>query len=150
MPESLLAYLIIVGLALLATLPSFHLVKENEVLIIERLGKYHRSIHKAGIIFLIPLFERSVERFSTQPFFVAKKIKRQEHISHELLVSYKIQVFDEMLYTYGSLDAVMTIHNYHIEALKTGLTKQEIHDELLNYAIEYGFKILDIYYNNWK
>jgi len=148
MPPALTITLIFVGLALLITLPSFQIIKENEMAIVERLGKYQKTITEPGIHVMMPFIERIIERIPTKPFYVTKKIKKQENINQSLIITYKINVFDEMLYTYSAIDCVMEVHKFVIEALKEQMDPNEITDQLLTYTKQFGFDLLEIKYDN--
>jgi regulator of protease activity HflC (stomatin/prohibitin superfamily) len=148
MPPAITITLIFVGLALLITLPSFQIIKENEMAIVERLGKYHKTIKEPGIHIMMPFVERIIERIPTEPFYISKKIKKQENIHQPLIITYKIEVFDEMLYTYSAIDCVMEVHQFVIEALKEQMDPDDITDQLLTYTHQFGFNLIEIKYNN--
>ena len=76
MPEFITVALLVIGLLILILFPSVLLVKENESVLIERLGKYSRTIETPGIYFLLPFIDRAVEHISHDPFFVSKKVKK--------------------------------------------------------------------------
>ncbi|MFA6800523.1 MAG: SPFH domain-containing protein [Acholeplasmataceae bacterium] len=129
-------------------LPSFLYVKENEIVIIERFGKYQHSIETPGIYYLIPFIERAVQRVSKNDFYINKKIKKQEGIDQKIIVTYHIKVFDEMLFVYASLDSVKTVHTFLIQTILTKMDHAIALEEIKTYAKQFGFEILEIIYNN--
>ena len=150
MPFEVTITLIFVVFALLIAIPSFHFIKEDEMAIVERLGKYYKTIQEPGIHITMPFVERIIERIPTKPFYVTKKIKKQKNIARNIIITYKINVFDEMLYTYSALDCVKEVHQFVVQALIEQMDYNEITNHLLNYTKQFGFDILEINYDNQK
>lgn len=148
MTELEISILIITGLLILILLPSFLLVKEDEVVIIERLGKYLKTIENPGVYFLIPLIDRSIEKFSKSPFFVSKKVKVKKGFEGVTIITYKIKVVDEMLFVYGSLDSLDTVHDFYVQSKSLDNQADDLVDEVKAYALQFGFEVLDIINNN--
>ncbi len=148
MSPSLTLALIILGLILLITFLNFHVHKDNHIAIVERLGKYFKTIDKPGIYFLFPLVDRIVEEFSTESFFVSKRINQQDNQTLPKIITYRIKVIDPMAYTYNSLDAVQMIHDYITQTLLLDMDRSLVFDEAVKYAEQFGVELQYIEYNN--
>ncbi len=148
MPPSIAIFLIILGLLLFILLLNFHIHKPNEIAVVERFGKFHRLINKPGVYFLYPMIDRIVESYSTDPFFVSRKIKVQQGIPEPMLITYKIKVIDPMNYTYNSLDAVKMIHDYITQTIIAQMNRTEVFEDAKLYATQFGVELLYIEYNN--
>jgi len=90
---SLLAFILLIGLCIYS---SFLIVNSDEIAIIERFGKYHKTL-KRGVHFLIPIFERVVGLDKTGEHDFTYKIK-----NNDSLLSIKIvyEVLNHGVYFY--------------------------------------------------
>jgi regulator of protease activity HflC (stomatin/prohibitin superfamily) len=143
MPDAVTIILLFAGLTLLLMLPNIKLVREDEVMIIERLGRFHKLLDQPGIYFIVPLLDRNIQTVSLKKQHIKKKLSIKlnddEMQSHE--VSYDMTITDPKTYVYASFDSNDTIHTYIKEALEAHMDMNEIIVETIDYAKTYGFLI---------
>lgn len=144
MTEFEIAIAILSLLIIIILLPSLLLVKADEQVLIERLGKYHKIINDPGIYFMIPFIDRVITKVSSQPYFVSMK-RKTKHTIH----TYKIEVFDLMLYTYQTLDPIKEIHHFISLTLDEGKSLSEIEFMLEGYTQQFGINISSIVVDNF-
>ena len=143
--EIITAIIVMFALVLIIMIPSFKIVRQNEVMFIERFGKFHRILDQPGIYFIIPLIDRNIETVSLEEMHFDKKLKyKDEETIKYIEVSYDMQVFEPKTFVYGSLDAKETIHQYIIESILNQIDKEEIIVETIDYAKTYGFHIRNL------
>jgi regulator of protease activity HflC (stomatin/prohibitin superfamily) len=124
MPELIgvlvLLFLIVVFLSL-----NLRIVKEDEVIIVERFGKFNRIIKEVGIYFLIPFVDRPIEHLSLKPRTDSFKDSK-----NNIMFEFTFQITDPYLYTYAHLDAYkkmkelivqnhLSNHQMNLEELKS-------------------------------
>jgi regulator of protease activity HflC (stomatin/prohibitin superfamily) len=143
MPDVLTIILLFAGLTLLLMLPNIKIVREDEVMIIERLGRFHKLLDRPGVYFLVPLVDRNIQTISLKKQHIKKKLNIQinedEIQSHE--INYDMIITDPKTYVYASFDSNDTIHTYVKEALEAKMENSEIISETIDYAQAYGFLI---------
>ncbi len=71
--EIITAILVMFALVLVIMIPSFKIVRQHEVMFIERFGKFHRMLDQPGIYFIIPLIDRNIETVYLEEMHVHKK-----------------------------------------------------------------------------
>lgn len=147
MTEFEIAISILSILLIIILLPSLKIVKINERLLIERLGKYNKTIETPGIYFIIPLVDRVITKIPVDAFFVSKK-RKTNHVVN--IHTYKIEVFDIMLYTYQALDPINDIHQFISKALDEGRILSDIEFLLEGYTQQFGINVLSITIDNIK
>jgi|GEM_PF-740840 len=146
MPKEIItAILVMFALLLIIMIPSFKIVRQNEVMFIERFGKLHRMLDQPGIYFIMPLIDRNIETVSLDTVHVHKKAKYRvdEEIKY-IDINYDMQVFDPKTFVYASLDAKETIHQYIVDSVIAEIDKDEIIEETIDYAETYGFHIRNL------
>ncbi len=139
------AILVMFALLLIIMIPSFKIVRKNEVMFIERFGKLHRILDQPGIYFIMPLIDRNIETVSLDTVHVHKKAKYNvdEHLKI-VEINYDMQVFDPKTFVYASLDAKETIHQYIIDSMISEIEMDELIEETIDYAESYGFHISNL------
>ena len=144
MTEFEIAIAILSVLIVIILLPSLLLIKVDEQVLIERLGKYHKTINEPGIYFMIPFIDRVITKVSSKPYFVSMKRKAKQTIH-----TYKIEVFDLMLFTYQALDPIKEIHGFILQTLDEGKNLSEIEFMLEGYTQQFGINVLSITIDNF-
>ena len=145
MPDALTITLLFTGLILLLMLPNIKIVRKNEVMIIERLGRFHKLLDKPGIYILVPLLDRNIQTVNLNKKHIKKKLTLIENETKTVVeISYDMIVKDVKTFVYASLDSNETIHIYIKEALEAGMSTKEIIVEVTDYALTYGFAIENI------
>lgn len=139
--DILVSLLILLGLTLLVIIPNIKIVRADEVSIIERLGKYLKTLEGPGIFFIVPLIDRSVEVIHLGKKTLKATIQMNEENQLTYQVTYLIK--DPKAFCYITLDAekdfkkdlndLFLAENYALITLT-----------LLNeYAEPYGIEIID-------
>ena len=142
MTDAIDAIFVIIGLVILFLLPNFKLVKQNEVKIIERLGKFHKVLDQPGIYLIVPLIDRDIQTVSLEKEHIKSKVTvKTNDIETELEISYDMTVIDPMLYVYSALDANKEIHTHIKNQLEEQISYEEIIDETMELSVQFGFKI---------
>lgn len=143
MTEFEIAIAILSVLIVIILLPSLLLIKVDEQVLIERLGKYHKTINEPGIYFMIPFIDRVITKVSSKPYFISIK-RKTNHTIH----TYKIEVFDLMLYTYQALDPIKEIHHFISRTLDEGKKLSDVEFLLEGYTQQFGINFLSITIDN--
>ena len=119
-----IAITVIIGLTLFILSMNLKLVPKNKVLVIERLGRYLRTLDQPGIYFIIPLIDRVYQSVSLDEEIHHFKINDKDEIIH---ITYTYKVFDVKLFVYGEFDTLRKIdeeiesayksveHHHHID-----------------------------------
>ena len=143
MPDLLTIILLFLGLSILLMMPNVKIVKQNQVMVIERLGRFHKLLDKPGIYFIVPLVDRSIQTVNLDQEHIKKKITIHEDqdIKKVMEISYDMTVLDVKTYVYASFDSNDTIHTYIKEAIEADMEKEEVIIETIDYARTYGFQI---------
>ncbi|MCD4826188.1 MAG: hypothetical protein K8Q99_00240 [Acholeplasmataceae bacterium] len=143
MPDVATIILLFSGLTILLMLPNIKIIRENQVMVIERLGRFHKMLDTPGIHFLVPLIDRNIQTVSLLSQHVKKKyiIEVSEQIKKTIEITYDMTVLDVKTYVYASFDSNDTIHTYIKEAILADMDKDEIVAETIDYAKTYGFLI---------
>ena len=96
------------------------IVPESRVLIIERLGKYDRTL-EAGLSFVMPFVERPVRRISLKEQvvdFPPQAVITKDNATMQIDTIVYFQVTDPKLYTYGVERPVSAIENLTATTLR--------------------------------
>ena len=111
---------VVLGLAVAAFISSFTLVSQANAKVIEKLGKYHKTLY-AGVNFKIPIIDRVVKDitlmeqvvdFPPQPVITKDNVRMQI----DTVVFY--QITDCKLYTYGVTNPLLAIENLTATTLR--------------------------------
>ena len=112
--------LVVLALAVAAFVSSFTLVSQANAKVIEKLGKYHKTLY-AGVNFKIPIVDRVVKDitlmeqvvdFPPQPVITKDNVRMQI----DTVVFY--QITDCKLYTYGVTNPLLAIENLTATTLR--------------------------------
>lgn len=143
MPDILTIILLFSGLIILLMLPNIKIVRQNEAMIIERLGSFHKLLDQPGVYFLVPLLDRNIQTISLSKQHIKKKLSIHENDEDikTVEISYDMTITDPKTYVYASFDSNDTIHTYIKEALEADMDMDEILNETIDYAQTYGFLI---------
>lgn len=147
MPEIIIIFILLLFLILF---PSIQIVKNDEIIVVERLGKFLKTIEKPGIYMMIPFIDRVVNKVNMKPYFISKKIKKTDSYVKSTIVTYKIEVFDVNKFTYHALDPINELHHFVSEAIYLNKSETEINELLQDYPEQFGFSIQSIIFDNQK
>ena len=142
MPDIIIAILVLAFLVILVLIPNIKILSPNSVMIVERLGFFHRIIRKPGVHILIPLFERVPQVVSLDQ--VHKKIVIKENLEeHVITLEYK--VINPKLFVYAALDSEKELITY---IKNSYLIQRDLYNQLLedvtNYAVTLGIEVIRI------
>ncbi|MCK9235756.1 MAG: SPFH domain-containing protein [Acholeplasmataceae bacterium] len=145
MPETIdiiTIILIFVGLLLILIVPNIKWVKPNQVVVVERLGSFHRLLDKPGIYLLIPLVDRDIETVVTTVQKIERKLKiKESETTVTTIVSFQMQIFDVKTFVYSAIDSLDTVMTHLKEALEANQEIARIVEEIPQFATNYGFNI---------
>lgn len=134
MPTEVMAALIFAALIIVFLLPNFKIVKQDEALVIERLGAFYQVIDHPGIHFLIPLVDRVIQRESLRSQTKDLIVTTNEHTYHYV---YTYQIIDIKMYCYAATESFRIME----EMIKTSIQEgqdhvDDLHDLLLNIGVK--------------
>ncbi|TNF09263.1 MAG: hypothetical protein EP317_01240 [Bacillota bacterium] len=101
-----IAIIVIVGLILFILSVNIKIVPKGKVLIIERLGRYSKTLDQPGIYFIVPLIDRVYQTVSLEEEKHHFKFTDKESIVH---ITYSYKVSDVKLFVYGEFDTLRKI-----------------------------------------
>jgi regulator of protease activity HflC (stomatin/prohibitin superfamily) len=142
MSDILIAILVLVFLAILVLIPNIKILSPNSVMIIERLGFFHRIVTKPGVHILIPLFERVPQVVCLDP--VHKKLTIKE-ISEEIVIPFTYKVKNPKLFVYAALDSEKELMVHMKNAyLIDRENPRKFEEDAIEYAIQLGIELISI------
>lgn len=131
--EPWLVVVIVIGvLAIISLIMSVKLVRQCDAKIVERLGKYHKTL-ETGVHMVLPFFDRvspaiclkeKVADFPPQPIITKDNVTMQI----DTVVYY--QITDPKLYTYGVEKPINAIENLTATTLRNIIGELELDDTL--------------------
>jgi len=142
MSDILIAILVLVFLVILVLIPNIKILSPNSVMIIERLGFFHRIVTKPGVHILIPLFERVPQVVSLNP--VHKKLVIKEN-SEEIIIPFTYKVKNPKLFVYAVLDSEkeLMIHMKNAYLINRE-DPRKFEEDVIEYAIQLGIELISI------
>jgi regulator of protease activity HflC (stomatin/prohibitin superfamily) len=142
MDDILIALLIIFALVIIVMIPNIKIVSKNRAVLVERLGRYLKTLDQPGIYFLVPLLDRAIETIPLD------QINQTLHIHHDdkiLKLNYKLLVFDIKLFVYGELNSLASLKEYISDSYLR--YHQDIHfflEDVKAYATSIGINLVDM------
>lgn len=142
MQDVIIAIIVLAFLVILVLIPNIKILAPNNVMIIERLGLFHRIVTKPGIHVLIPLFERVPQVVSLEP--VHKKINiKDEYKENTILLTYK--VINPKLFVYAALDSEKDLMNYINKSYVDNQEDTSNFEEIISeYASKLGIELISM------
>jgi len=144
MPREIIAILVLAALLILFLLPNIRLLKINEAVVIERLGGFLKVIDKPGIFFLIPLFDRVVQKESLLPIDRSWVIVDSEI---QTTYSYTYQIVDIKMFCYAATDPITFAEEKMTQRIQNGLDDLE---SLKDIWLDMGVNLLEFQKNRKK
>ena len=142
MPEITIAILVIFFLLILVLVPNIKMLAPHHVMIIERLGIFHRVLKRPGIYFLIPFFERVIQVVSTD--LTKNTIKLTESVI-EVSLECTYQVNNPKLFVYAALDSEKTLETaIKNEYLSNPIDLKLLIEKMKQVALDLGIELIDI------
>lgn len=145
MPDIVIGILVILGLVILLIMPNIKIVRADEVVVIERLGRFHKLLDQPGIYLVAPLIDRSIQTVRLDKQHIRKKLSIiLGETTFNVEFDYFMTIHDPKTFVYASIDSNETIHTYIKEALEAQIEKEAIIKEAIDYAQSYGFTMEDL------
>jgi regulator of protease activity HflC (stomatin/prohibitin superfamily) len=136
MPE-LTGVIVLLFLIVLFLSLNMRILKEDQVIIVERFGKYNRIIKEKGIHFLLPFVDRPIEQLSLKPIddsFIDKR--------NQIKFDIKYQITDPYTFTYANLDTYQKTKEIIINSY---IINRMIDLESLNISLEsMGLRLIHV------
>lgn len=105
--------LIIVGLLLVVFISGLKIIRQSTSIIVERLGKYHRTL-ETGVHFVLPFIERStapISRKERVADFKPQPVITKDNVTMNIDTVVYFQITDAKLFNYGVDKPISAIEN---------------------------------------
>lgn len=131
--EPWLIAVIVIGVALLIIAAlSVRIVKQGTAVIVERLGKYHKTLD-TGLKFVIPLLDRALPAISLKEQvadFKPQPVITKDNVTMQIDSVVFFQITDPKLYTYGIERPLSAIENLTATTLRNIVGELELDETL--------------------
>jgi regulator of protease activity HflC (stomatin/prohibitin superfamily) len=124
--------LVLLGVFILYLLAGIRIVPQAELQVIERLGRYHRTLH-GGLNFIIPIIDRVRSRFSTQEQVIdiqVQKLITKDNVSIVIDGLVFMRVGNAKQATYEILDLKYALAQLAQTTLRSEIGKMDLDDTL--------------------
>ena len=125
--------LIIIGVALVVILAlSIRIVKQGTAVVVERLGKYHRTLG-TGLRFIFPFIDRALPMISLKEQvadFKPQPVITKDNVTMQIDSVVFFQVVDPKLYSYGIERPIAAIENLTATTLRNIVGELELDQTL--------------------
>ena len=138
MTDEIIAYSILLVLLIIFLLPNIVIIKENQSIVIERLGMFLKTVEKPGVLFLIPLVDRVVQKESS---LVKTYQYNATHDEKTYALTMTYQIVDIKMFCYTATES----HRYIQETIFNAFTSPDFDDEVLTEnLLNHGVKLISI------
>lgn len=122
-------FLVIMAVVVLfLVLCGFRIVKQQHEVIVERLGKYHKTMG-AGVNLIIPIVDRPVKNISLKEQvydFPPQSVITKDNVTMQIDSVVFAHVFDSKLYTYGAERPIDNLQNLAATTLRSIIGDMEL------------------------
>lgn len=128
----IIALSLVILVLLIALIKSVIVVSQANTVIVERLGKYNRTI-SAGIHFLIPFIERKIQTVTLKERvadFPPQPVITKDNVTMQIDTVVYFQITDPKLYTYGVEHPMSAIENLTATTLRNLIGDLELDQTL--------------------
>lgn len=128
----LIALIVIGVVVLLIAALSIRVVKQGTAVIVERLGKYHKTL-PTGLKFVIPLLDRALPAISLKEQvadFRPQPVITKDNVTMQIDSVVFFQIVDPKLYTYGIERPMSAIENLTATTLRNIVGELELDETL--------------------
>ena len=128
----LIAVIVIGVAALIITALSIRIVKQGTAVIVERLGKYHKTLG-TGLKFVIPFLDRALPPISLKEQvadFKPQPVITKDNVTMQIDSVVFFQIVDPKLYTYGIERPMSAIENLTATTLRNIVGELELDETL--------------------
>ncbi|MBQ7973977.1 MAG: SPFH/Band 7/PHB domain protein [Clostridia bacterium] len=131
--EILLPIILVVGAAVAVILAmSIRIVKQGTAIIVERFGKYHRTLG-TGLRFIVPFIDRALPMISLKEQvadFKPQPVITKDNVTMQIDSVVFFQIVDPKLYTYGIERPMLAIENLTATTLRNIVGELELDETL--------------------
>lgn len=125
--------LLVLGVVLLVVLlSSIKIVRQSDAVIVERLGKYHKTLD-TGLHFIIPFFDRCSSPISLKEIvadFKPQPVITKDNVTMQIDTVVYFQITDPKLFTYGVDNPIKAIENLTATTLRNIVGELELDETL--------------------
>lgn len=128
----LIAVIVIGVVVLVIVALSIRIVKQGTAVIVERLGKYHKTLD-TGLKFIIPLLDRALPAISLKEQvadFKPQPVITKDNVTMQIDSVVFFQILDPKLYTYGIERPLSAIENLTATTLRNIVGELELDETL--------------------
>lgn len=128
----IIAIIIIVVVLLVLFGFSVRIVRQSTAVIVERLGKYHRTLD-TGVHFILPIFDRTLPAISLKERvadFPPQPIITKDNVTMSIDTVVYFQITDPKLYSYGVEKPISAIENLTATTLRNIVGELELDETL--------------------
>lgn len=126
-------FLIVVGIIIVITLiSSIRIVRQSDAVIVERLGKYHKTL-ETGLHFVIPFFDKCSTPISLKEIvadFKPQPVITKDNVTMQIDTVVYFQITDPKLFTYGVDNPIKAIENLTATTLRNIVGELELDETL--------------------
>ncbi|MBE5741236.1 MAG: SPFH/Band 7/PHB domain protein [Clostridiales bacterium] len=132
MAVGLIVAIVLVVVALILFGTSIRIVKQATGVVVERLGKYHKTLD-TGIHFILPLFDKTLPAISLKERvadFQPQPVITKDNVTMQIDTVVYFQVTDVKLFTYGVERPIAAIENLTATTLRNIVGELELDETL--------------------
>jgi len=132
MPAWAIVIIVIGALALITLCASVRIVKQSTAVVVERLGKYHRTL-ETGVHLVFAFFDRTHKPISLKEIvadFNPQPVITKDNVTMQIDTVVYFQVTDAKLYTYGVDRPIRAIENLTATTLRNIVGELELDETL--------------------
>ena len=124
--------IIILAVILILFILSIRIVHQSTAVVVERLGKYHKTL-ETGVHFILPIFDRTLPAISLKEKvadFPPQPIITKDNVTMQIDTVVYYQITDPKLYMYGVERPVSAIENLTATTLRNIVGELELDETL--------------------
>ncbi len=122
--------------------------RQDEVTIIERLGKFKRMYDEPTLFFIIPFIDRVLDRISTHEIIEARRFSyQQDNEQIKVNMTIRFTVFDPKAYAYQSYDPVGSIIDLIVTAKEHHVSAGDLDLQIKSYGRDFGMTIINYFFD---
>ena len=125
--------LIVLGIVVvIALVSSIKIVRQSDAVVVERLGKYHKTL-ETGLHFIIPFFDRCSTAISLKEIvadFKPQPVITKDNVTMQIDTVVYFQITDPKLYSYGVDNPIKAIENLTATTLRNIVGELELDETL--------------------
>jgi len=137
MSPILIVFLIVMVVLMVIFISSIKIVKQSTACVVERLGKYNRTLD-TGIHFVIPFIEKRGETITLKEIvadFAPQPVITKDNVTMQIDTVVYFQITDPKLYTYGVNRPINAIENLTATTLRNIVGELELDETLTSREI---------------